>query len=163
VFWSVCEDFVDEFVRKEIQKLQSYEQEAISLKTPEGEAWWLEGEEDREKYPFALDDTVDYVSGHYVLSAAADWGKSPNPELPGSASFDGVTGSSQIRQLCRVTDARQRSPSVSAISCNLVIRNGVAMSLASNFGPLAAVNSGHLWQLDGQGRGWRGDGLRAGA
>ena len=51
---------------------------SIWLQTPQGEEWDMKDEDKREKSAVAENDIIDYLTIHYVYSAASDWS---NPRI----------------------------------------------------------------------------------
>ena len=78
VFWDVYDEIVRDRVRAHVAELPKFEREAIWLQTDAGIDWACDEPEDRNSYPIADDDIVNYLVPKYLYSQAADWS---NPRI----------------------------------------------------------------------------------
>jgi hypothetical protein len=72
-WWRHYEEAIRLAVAGEVEKLPPFERDAIWLRTPEGEDWDCEDEEEREPYPVFTRDIVEYLVNEWVLTEAGRW------------------------------------------------------------------------------------------
>jgi hypothetical protein len=78
IFWDACDLTVRSYLAGNVSNLRVFEREAVWMKTPEGDSWDCDVEEDREPCPVNDDEIIDYLAQDYVYRAACNWS---NPRI----------------------------------------------------------------------------------
>lgn len=72
-YWDTYDEVVRSVVARNLGELPKHEREALWLQTPEGSDWDCEDEQDREPYPVADDDIIEYLTSEYIYAEAREW------------------------------------------------------------------------------------------
>lgn len=70
--WDTYLDIVSTFVEARVDNLKAYELDALWLLTPEGDDWYYESDEERDRYPVSKTDIINYLREE-ILSQAMNW------------------------------------------------------------------------------------------